>query len=893
MNSLRSVVSRAVPLSAMLSFLLMTHGVLAAPEAGAVRGHAAPPWPGVRPPKAAGLHNEGAPRPAAKGGAIGAQAAGTAVAAPAVAPALGNARWLALMVDFPDRPGISGAASFAPLVQGTDSSSLGGYYSEVSYGQFNPLGSLNGMAGWPLSQSACCGAGALSGPIAGPPGIAPLPNLRCYQPAGWSGAIVVSTEPSTNADEVPVFSDQSVFIDWAVVNDSAVPANSFTVALRIDGVDVRYWAVSGGLAPGAYVCVQDHQLCTLRPGPHVVSVCADVTNRVLESDEGDNCGANAFAVDATGPGPEWYRLPQTEAYYANNDYGLGAWPQNQQKLVADAVVAADPYVDYSQFDNDGDGEVDYLVVIYAGTPAEVTGNPGDLWSWQGELSHDGGQPITLDGVLIDRYALIPERQWYPCDTPTLLGVLAHEFGHLLGLPDLYDTDESSYGVGRWCLMGFGSQGNWGANPVAPCAWAKAKLGWLTPIEVGTSITGAPIPASETSPTVYRLRNHTMADGEYFLVENRQHIGADLYLPGDGLVIYHVDENQADNNLEWYCPEGTGSGHALVAVEQADGLWDLERNANQGDWADPWPGITGARAFGSATVPNSLSYFAPDPCQPTAGSISVANISDSAPVMTADLSANVAPTCAISAPAASCAGVAVGFVSDSTDPDGAIVSWAWDFGDGGASIEANPSHAFAAGGYTVVLSVTDDDGATSTCAQGIAVADDPLTVICPADISVAADRGRCQATLDPGQAVGTDDCGTPVVTGQRSDGLALTDPYPVGTTIITWTAIDAGGQTAVCQQKITVADVEAPVITACPANAKAVAGATCTAKLPKLVNQVQATDNCTATLTIIQTPDERTVLPVGIYPVTFTVTDQAGNSATCMCTVTITGSKGCK
>ncbi len=82
---------------------------------------------------------------------------------------------------------------------------------------------------------------------------------------------------------------------------------------------------------------------------------------------------------------------------------------------------------------------------------------------------------------------------------------------------------------------------------------------------------------------YLLQN-SLCGTEYFLVENRQKTGYDTYLPGNGLCIYHIDNSVNNNNNEWY-PGHTSSGHYHVALEQADGLWNLEHNNGRGDAGD--------------------------------------------------------------------------------------------------------------------------------------------------------------------------------------------------------------------------------------------------------------------------------------------------------------------
>jgi len=317
--------------------------------------------------------------------------------------------------------------------------------------------------------------------------------------------------------------------------------------------------------------------------------------------------------------PMWIRLPNTLTYYANNQYGLGSWPQNAQRMAYDAVLAADPYMDFSQCDMDGNGEIDALIIIHAGPGAESTNNPNHIWS------HAWVIPVTLyvDGVRAYSYTTDPENAG--------CGVISHELGHRpFGLPDLYDTDYSSEGLGNWCLMAGGSWNGGGARPAHLSAWCKVRLGFVRVDTVRTNRVLQSIPAVEDSPVVYRLWTNGNTGNRYFLVENRRLKKFDSALPGEGLLIYHVDNLMSNNNNEWY-PGRDPSSHYKVALEQADGRWDLEHNVNRGDAGDPWPGTSNNRDFHNYSVPDSKDYGNPM----VTTYVGVLNISDPGDIMYAD------------------------------------------------------------------------------------------------------------------------------------------------------------------------------------------------------------------------------------------------------------------
>jgi HYR domain-containing protein/Big-like domain-containing protein len=163
-----------------------------------------------------------------------------------------------------------------------------------------------------------------------------------------------------------------------------------------------------------------------------------------------------------------------------------------------------------------------------------------------------------------------------------------------------------------------------------------------------------------------------------------------------------------------------------------------------------------------------------------------------------------------------------------------------------------------------------------------------TINCPANIIQAADPGLCSAAINPGTATATDDCSTPTVSGSRSDGLSLTTPYPVGTTTITWTALDGSGRMATCQQTVTVVDSQAPSITCPPDVTVSTDKGQCTASNVALGTPT-ASDNCGAPTVSGARSDGLPLtgpFPKGTTTVTWTATDSSGNKATCTQKVTV-------
>lgn len=320
----------------------------------------------------------------------------------------------------------------------------------------------------------------------------------------------------------------------------------------------------------------------------------------------------AFLV---GQVTQWYRMPQSYAYYVDGQRGFGSYPHNAQRLTEDAVMAADPDVDFSLYDNSGNGQVDALFIVHAGPGYEDTGNLNYIHSHAWVTSYY----MSVDGVTVWRYSMEPEETG--SGQLVTIGVFCHEYGHVLGLPDLYDYDYDSNGVGMWSVMAGGSWGGGGATPVHFDAWCKYDLGWVNPTVVEDPLINEQVDAVEFSPDIYQLFSLGNYDNEFFMVENRRQVAFDVSIPYSGILIFHVDESVPNNNNQ---------NHYKVAVEQADGELDLENNRGA-DSGDPWPGLTDNRTFNDFSTPNAWLYY-DGPSE-----ISVANISDSDSTMFADFS----------------------------------------------------------------------------------------------------------------------------------------------------------------------------------------------------------------------------------------------------------------
>ncbi|HET9252870.1 MAG TPA: M6 family metalloprotease domain-containing protein [Candidatus Eisenbacteria bacterium] len=374
--------------------------------------------------------------------------------------------------------------------------------------------------------------------------------------------------------------------------------------------------------------------------------------------------------DVEGTVTRWYTAPRPYSFYnAGADPGFGPFPGNAQGMVADAVQLADPDVDFSQYDNDGpdgvpdsgddDGFVDGLFVVHAGPGGEEVGGAAIR-------SHKWNLPaaVEVDGVRVSPFTMEPEEfgLTYPGASAGDLisvGVFCHEFGHILGLPDLYDVTESSAGIGEWDLMGYGVYTHRageapGSSPAHFSAWSKDRLGWVTPTWVLQDSAGVTIPPVETSGQVFRLWTNGEDGGQYFLLENRQPIGFDAGLvrssigsgqgPSHGLLIYHVDDSVIGNDdpaRKQIDVEEAGGPGGIVGIQNLDHPYGVTQvqdvcgalanvEGNRGDTRDPRPGLAGVTSFEPGSCPSSASI-----CEGMASQVAVRNIVESGSDIHAD------------------------------------------------------------------------------------------------------------------------------------------------------------------------------------------------------------------------------------------------------------------
>lgn len=265
---------------------------------------------------------------------------------------------------------------------------------------------------------------------------------------------------------------------------------------------------------------------------------------------------------------------------------------NSWRVLKAAMDSVGPKLDLSQYDLNNDGMVDMIIFIGAGFASSFGGNNSNyLWPHKSLLyDYDTHTYLRYNGIFAGTYAASVEMYGWEDEassTPMGIGTIAHEFGHVLGLPDTYDTDYSgsggqSHNPGDWDVMASGNNLNMSRTPPGYNLWERYALGWANP-PILDQAGSYSLQALNTSNEGYILR--TPVDQEYFTIENRQQTGWDAYLPGHGMLIFRVDStstgpwsqntvnaNPSHNYFEMLRAGGSTSGaHASDAFPGSDGV----------------------------------------------------------------------------------------------------------------------------------------------------------------------------------------------------------------------------------------------------------------------------------------------------------------------------------
>lgn len=241
-------------------------------------------------------------------------------------------------------------------------------------------------------------------------------------------------------------------------------------------------------------------------------------------------------------------LDNNMSYYgANNSSGDDTRPE---MALVHAAQKLDSTVDFSRYDNDGDGTVDFVMFYYAGYDEAQGGSTNCIWShaWYLSASSNARNSRTFDGVKIDSYFCTAELKGRSGSTMCSIGTTCHEFAHTLGLPDFYDADYTTNGSAAnmytYDLMASGSYNVNSTTPPYLNSEELSEIGWLAAIpDLATtgSVTLAPVnyPGAK-SYSAYKTK--TSVSNEYFVYEARSNQRWDAGLPASGLLVYHVDKS---------------------------------------------------------------------------------------------------------------------------------------------------------------------------------------------------------------------------------------------------------------------------------------------------------------------------------------------------------------
>lgn len=243
--------------------------------------------------------------------------------------------------------------------------------------------------------------------------------------------------------------------------------------------------------------------------------------------------------DVVGP----VTVSQNMVYYGGN---IGGGDKNPEAMIVEACKLVNDSVDFSLYDNDNDGIADFVYVIYAGYGEADGGAANTIWPHQYFIF----QTLKLDNTKIYRYACSNEMDNYT-KHHTGIGTFCHEFSHVLGLPDLYET--TGYGshktMGQWSILDYGPYNNDGNTPPAYSAYERFFMGWLTPrlITEPENITLAELNESQEALLISSSDQHNLIGNDpdpttFYLLENRQQTGWDEYLPGHGLMLTKIQYN---------------------------------------------------------------------------------------------------------------------------------------------------------------------------------------------------------------------------------------------------------------------------------------------------------------------------------------------------------------
>lgn len=304
-----------------------------------------------------------------------------------------------------------------------------------------------------------------------------------------------------------------------------------------------------------------------------------------------------------------YTLTNNRSYYGGSD--SGGTDERPASMTKEACQMATD-VDFSQYDNNGDGYCDVVIIIYAGVGQAQSALGQAVWPCQGTMTDyssqgDGNGAFTLNQVKVDRFAVFNELN-LDGSTNTIdgIGTFCHEFSHCLGLPDYYPTNSASYyGMGTWSLMDFGCYNDNTFTPIGYGAYEKNYLGWLELITpVANTKYNLPVfnQGNEDTDQAVKITYDASGGDEYYILEYRAKQGWDQYIKDEGILVTHVtylkdywDYNEVNNYSAQLMTIVPADGVASDATETADLYGETNHeltNSSSPAATGQWGGTTG-------------------------------------------------------------------------------------------------------------------------------------------------------------------------------------------------------------------------------------------------------------------------------------------------------------
>lgn len=270
------------------------------------------------------------------------------------------------------------------------------------------------------------------------------------------------------------------------------------------------------------------------------------------------------------------------------------YAEDQYKMVTEGSALMDNVVDFSEFDNDNDGYIDVAIVIFAGAGAD-SGTTGAPWPHKWSVTSAATERFTRDGKTLALYCTSAELYADVNPIPRGIGTIVHEFSHCLGLADHYNTENTDDNTSpkHWDVMASGSWNNTSKTPPNYSVFELEALDWLTPAILAEA---ANISLPSLNSRRYGVKIHTDRPGDYFLLENRTKAGFDAYLPGEGLLIWHID---ASDESKLSNRPNVDNTHRRVDLIRADNEYST---TSAGYLGDPFPGSKSKTSFTSSTTP---------------------------------------------------------------------------------------------------------------------------------------------------------------------------------------------------------------------------------------------------------------------------------------------------